>query len=211
MANLALCLAKPSPAGFTVVVHAPEYSAGPLAQRVSAHSPLLCHPRHDSSRVEVSDINVAAGLHAGLVEVMKNARNSSLWTAARSTWAGLQMNIPPIRCVLFWVALESLFGPEDGREITYRLSQRVGFFLGQGRSEARDLFATAKRGYAFRSRVVHGNWKKEPEGDDRMLEAELFVRRSLLRILPNADLMQTFSGRARESFLNDLVFKDGAA
>jgi hypothetical protein len=209
MANLALWLAKPSPAGFTVVTHGPEHSFGPLAQRASTHSPLLCHPSHDQAQVEVADIDVAAGLHVGLVEIMKNGRDSSLWTVARSAWAGLQMNILPVRCALFWVALEALFGPDDGREITYRLSQRLGFFLGRDRSEARDLFATAKRGYAFRSRIVHGNWKKDPEGDVRMFEAEQLVRQSLLRILPDGDLMRTFAGRARESFLDDLVFKSG--
>jgi hypothetical protein len=111
-----------------------------------------------------------------------------------------------IRCTLFWVALEALFGPEDGREITYRLSQRLGFFLGRDRSEARDLFVTAKRGYAFRSRIVHGNWKKDREGEDRMFEAERFVRQSLLHILQDAELIKKFSSHAREHYLEDLVF-----
>ncbi len=211
MANLALWIAKPSPAGFTVVIHAPEFPSGPLAQRVSTHSPLLCHPRHDPQPMHLSDIDLAARLHLGLVEVMKNGRDSSLWTVARALWAGLQMDNPPIRCTLFWVALEALFGPEDGREITYRLSQRLGFFLGHDRSDARDLFATAKRGYAFRSRIVHGNWKKDPEADDRMVEAERFARQSLLRILKEEELIQTFSSRARESYLENLVFTGGTA
>jgi hypothetical protein len=69
----------------------------------------------------------------------------------------------------------------------------------------------AKRGYAFRSRIVHGNWKKDPEADDRMFEAERFVRQSLLRILRDTDLIQSFSSRARETYLDDLVFTGGAA
>jgi hypothetical protein len=211
MANLALWIAKPSPAGFTVVIHAPEYASGPIAQRASTHAPLLCHPRHGPSQVTESDIDLAAQLHTGLVEIMKSGRDSSLWTVARSVWAGLQMENPPIRCTLFWVALEALFGPEDGREITYRLSQRLGFFLGHDRPEARELFVMAKRGYAFRSRIVHGNWKKDPEADDRMFEAERFVRQSLLRILRDTDLIQSFSSRARETYLDDLVFTGGAA
>jgi hypothetical protein len=84
MANLALWIARPSSAGFTVVIHAPEHSCGPLAQRVSTHSPLLCHPRHDPSQVTALDIDVAAQLHSGLVEIMTNERDSSLWTVARS-------------------------------------------------------------------------------------------------------------------------------
>src|SRR5262245_38833506 len=109
MANLALWIAKPSPAGFTVVIHGPDHSTGPLAQRASTHSPLLCHPRHNLSQVEVSDVLEAARLHRGLVEVIKTFRDGSLWTVARSVWAGLQMNILPVRCALFWVALEALF------------------------------------------------------------------------------------------------------
>lgn len=211
MANLALWLAKPSPAGFTVVIHGPDRSSGPLAQRASTHSPLLCHPRHNPATVESSDIVAASGLHVGLVEIMRNGRGGSLWTVARSTWAGLQMNIPPVRCALFWVALEALFGPDDARETTYRLSQRLGFFLGRDRNDGRELFATAKRGYAFRSRIVHGNWKNDPEGDDRMFEAEQFVRQSFARVLSDVELVRTFSGRSRESFLEDLVFNGGAA
>jgi hypothetical protein len=211
MANLALWLAKPSAAGFTVVIHGPDHSHGPLAQRASTHAPLLCHPRHDQSRLDISNIAAAAGLHTALTDVIKNRRDSSLWTVARSLWAGLQMNVPPIRCALFWVALEALFGPDDGREITYRLSQRLGFFLGRDRNEARQLFTASKRGYAFRSRIVHGNWKSDPEGDDRMFEAEQFVRESFARVLSDPELIRTFSSGRREPFLEELVFKGGAA
>lgn len=210
LANFALWLAKPSPAGFTVVVHGPEHSSGPLAQRASTHSPLLCHPRDVLGHVTADDVALAARLHVGLVEIVKERRDTGLWTAVRSAWAGLQMNIEAVRCALFRVALEALFGPEDGREITYRLSQRIAFFLGRDRSEARELFTTAKRGYAFRSRIVHGHWKKDPEGEARMAEAEQLLRRSFTRILGDDELVKTFAERARERFLDDLVFANGA-
>ena len=56
LANLSLWLARPSPAGFTVVVHGPEYSSGPLAQRVTAHSPLLCHPQDVNAQLTLDDL-----------------------------------------------------------------------------------------------------------------------------------------------------------
>jgi hypothetical protein len=211
LANFALWLAKPSPAGFTVVVHGPELSSGPHAQRTSTHSPLLSHPRDALGHFTADDLALAARLHVGLVEILKNRRDTGLWTAVRSAWAGLQMNIEAVRCALFWVALEALFGPEDGREITYRLSQRIGFFLGCDRSEARELFTTAKRGYGFRSRIVHGHWKMDPEGEARMAEVEQFLRRSFNRILGDIGLVKIFAERARERFLDDLVFNNGAA
>ena len=123
------------------------------------------------------------------------------------------MNMEPVRFALFWIALEALCGPEDAREITYRLSQRLGFFLGASQSEARELFLKAKKAYGFRSKIVHGRWKEDPENTTRMAETEDLLRRSLVRIMENKDLTATFSGKSRERFLDDLVFRDcgGAA
>ena len=38
------------------------------------------------------------------------SRSGAVWNAIWATWAGLQMNIEPIRFSLFWIALEALFG-----------------------------------------------------------------------------------------------------
>jgi hypothetical protein len=108
----------------------PDHSSGPLAQRASAHSPLLCQ-RHDPAHLEVSDIVVASGLHTGLVEIMKSCRDSSLWTVARSTWAGLQMNIPPVRCALFWVALEGSSVQTTGERLPIASRNASGSSLGE--------------------------------------------------------------------------------
>jgi len=76
---------------------------------------------------------------------------------------------------------------------------------------ARELFATAKRGYAFRSKIVHGQWKQDPTGIDRMAEAENLVRVSLNRILGERNLVALFSGKGREEYLDQLAFRGGAA
>jgi len=138
LGNLALWLTKPSPVCFTLVIHAPQVEDEPVAQQIQTHGPmLLCHPRDIGARITASDLGVAQRLHRGLVAVEPT---SAVFTAIRATWAGLQMNIAAIRYALFWIALEALFGPEDAREITYRLSQRLALFLAADRREAKDLF-----------------------------------------------------------------------
>jgi hypothetical protein len=120
------------------------------------------------------------------------------------------MNIESVRCLLFWVALEALFGPEDGREITFRLSQRIGFFLAVNRQEARQLFEMAKAGYGFRSKIVHGRWKQDPNATKRMAEAESLFRSAFIRVLETPELIETFATKKREAFLDGLAF-NGAA
>ena len=203
MANFALWLGRASPACFAVVLHARHHGSGPIIQQIQRCSELLCHPNDMEARIEDGELPRAAALHKGLLEV---TRDTSVWTAFRAAWAGLQVNIESVRCLLFWVALEALFGPEDGREITYRLSQRVGFFLGSNREEARQLFETAKAGYGFRSKVVHGRWKQDPNATKRMAEAESLFRSAFTRILETQALVETFSGKKREAFLDGLAF-----
>ncbi len=207
MANLALWLARPSPICFAIVFHACQTGSEPIIQQFQRYSELLCHPDDVGAKITEANLADAINLHKALLEV---TRDTALWTAVRAAWAGLQMNIETIRYLLFWVALEALFGPEDGREITYRLSQRVGFFLGANRAEARQLFEGAKAGYSFRSKIAHGRWKEGPNATKRMAEAETMFRRALVQILEGQELVVTFSTKTRENFLESLVF-NGAA
>jgi len=209
LANFALWLSRPCPVHFIIVLHAPQFDGDPTVQQtVRCSSHLLCHPKDKDERIKAEDLALAIRLHGSLLAI---TRGTALWTAVRATWAGLQMNMETIRYVLFWIALEALFGPEDGREITYRLSQRVAFFLGKDRNEARSLFVIAKRGYNFRSKIVHGRWKEDMDSQKRMAEAESLARDSLERILEDPGLTKTFSEKTRERFLDDLVFRNGGA
>lgn len=203
MGNFALWLAKASPACFRIVLHARHHDHGPVIQQVQRCSELLCHPNDVGARIEDGELPRAAALHKGLLEV---SRDTSVWTAFSAAWAGLQMNIELVRCLLFWVALEALFGPENGREITFRLSQRVGFFLGANPESARTLFETAKAGYGFRSKVVHGQWKQDPNATKRMAEAEGLFRNAFTHILETPALVETFCTKKREVFLDGLSF-----
>jgi hypothetical protein len=202
LANLALWLACPSGAGFTVVLHGPEREWGVAAQRVSSHQPLLCNPR-DEGRLTAADVLKAAGLHNSLLSI---DRRTAMWTVVRAVWSGLQMNSEPVRCILFWVALEAMFGPSDGREITYRLSQRYALYMGQSRAERKELFSVAKRGYAFRSKLVHGEWRTDSKASGRMAEAEQMARTAVVSILSNPDHRGLFCSERREAFLDELAF-----
>jgi len=139
LANLALWLRRASPAHFVVVLHARQFGDTPITQRVSRHSPLLCHP-------------------------------------------------------------------EDAQEITFRLSQRIAFLRAENSTQAKQFFALAKKGYGFRSKIVHGRWKDDPESTTRMAEVEELVRRSFGCILTGAALRDTFSGKGREAYLDELSF-----
>jgi len=204
LGNLALWLSRPSRACFQVVLHAPQHGTTPAVQQVERHSPLLCHPNDVGNRVSASDLIIAQGLHSSMVQI---ARQNAVWTAIRSAWFALHMNAEEVRYFLWWAALEALFGPEDAREITYRLSQRVGFFLGQDPSDARELFTVVKAGYTFRSKVVHGRWAANSQNLTLMGNAEMITRRSLHRILSERELLEVFQGRDREGYLDDLVFR----
>ncbi len=203
LGNLALWLSCPSPVCFGLVFHAPQFGEEPNVQQSEKHSVLLCHPDDLAARPDTANIDLARALYSNLVSV---ERNNAIWTAIRASWAALKMNMEEVRYSLWWIALEALFGPEDGRDITYRLSQRIALFLGDNRSAAKELFRVAKKGYGFRSRVVHGRWKEESESIQLMAHTEKFLRNSLVRILPNSELKRKFAQKNREAFLDDLVF-----
>jgi len=207
LGNLALWLSRPSLVCFNVVLHAPQIGGQPFVQRLEQHSTLLCHPQDIGNTLSAEDIDFARMLHSSLALL---PRGNAMWTAVRATWSALQMNEEEVRYLLFWIALEALFGPEDAREMTFRLSQRVSLFLAENPSEARDLFARAKTGYAFRSKVAHGRWKENPDGLALMAEVETFVRRSLVGLLQDPELTKTFLGNDREPYLDDLVFSTWA-
>ena len=203
LANFALWLARGSPASFAIALHARHHGDDLVIQQIRRSSELLCHPDDVDARIEEADLPRVAALHMSLLDV---TRETSVWTAFRAAWAGLQMNVESVRYLLFWVALEALFGTEDGREITFRLSQRLGFFLGTTREEARELFKAAKAGYGFRSKIVHGRWKQDPNATKRMGEVESLFRGAFVRILEAQALVDTFSTNRREEFLDGLAF-----
>jgi hypothetical protein len=203
LANLALWLSRPSPATFFALFHAPIIGGVPVVQSMERHEPLLCHPDDVSTSLSSEDTQFAAKLHAALTSL---PRVGALWTAVRAAWAALHMNLEEVRYLLLWITLEALFGPDDAREITFRMSQRIAFFLADDPTEAARLFVSTRKSYAFRSKVAHGRWRDYPETTRLMAEVESLVRRALTRSLQRPELTEVLGGSNREAYLDDLAF-----
>ena len=117
------------------------------------------------------------------------------------------MNPVDYRYPFFWMALEALFGPNDPGETTFKLCQRIGFFLGGDNLEiARDIFKKAKTCYGMRSRIVHGRWKDDPNIAGVMADTEAIARTALRHVLEHPNLLQVFMSKDRDGFLDELVF-----
>jgi hypothetical protein len=120
----------------------------------------------------------------------------------------LTETIWPVRFLLHWLALESLFGPEDAKETTYRLSQRIGFYLGKDRAEVRRIFLMARDLYTWRSKIAHGlriHKLSSEKSLQLMSNLEDLIRRSLTKVL-GMDHISRFDAKSREAFLDGLVF-----
>jgi hypothetical protein len=116
-----------------------------------------------------------------------------------------------LRYLCHWLALEALFGAADGREISFRLSQRIAFHLRPTGRPAKDTFDKVKEGYTWRSKVVHGlRLKSLTEEHSRKLmnELESIVRDCVNLIARNQNYVAVFNGREeRERHLDALPFE----
>jgi hypothetical protein len=133
----------------------------------------------------------------------------TIWRAVYSVSLGLRETDWASRFMQMWIAMEALFGPEDAREITYRISQRIALFLIAEKRNAFDLFQEVKSSYSWRSKVAHGlrlNKLETDESEVLSYSIEQLVATSLKKILLDPNLVKTFDGAQREEFLDSLVF-----
>lgn len=106
--------------------------------------------------------------------------------------------------------LEALFGPEDGREITYRISHRIAFFLDTTAEDRRAAAKVVKDAYATRSKVVHGGKLAglTPEQSvELMKQCEQLIRRSFRKLAKAPEIAAAFDSRKREMYLDGLAFE----
>ena len=70
------------------------------------------------------------------------------------------------------------------------------------------LNSAAKKAYSVRSKIVHGMRVRNKTGETESFHCtEDLVRVSLLKILQNPDIQQTFNSRKnRESYLDSLAY-----
>jgi hypothetical protein len=117
-----------------------------------------------------------------------------------------------IRFLLYWLAIESLFGPEDGREIAFRISQRAALFLERG-AKAQEIFNQIKESYRWRSKIVHGlrvSSLRDRQPEKILLESEELLRRIFSLIFNLSTTAEKFDGNDREKFLDGLAFSPEA-
>jgi hypothetical protein len=213
-ANLALWLTQPSMVCFTFAFHALSWTAHdvlrdrePSIERNGGSEeqpPLRCHPNDGRNSISVEQLNRAAGLHAALLTI---PRKNRIWTALRSFWAGLATFERDIRYSLFWVGLEALFGSDEPGEITYKLAQRIAFFISNSPESATATFQDVKGCYRTRSKIVHGTWEDDLTFETHMGQTEDFARQACLRLLDDQPLIQTFlQKKGRDRFLEEFVF-----
>jgi hypothetical protein len=210
MANFSLWLAHPSRVCITNTFHAisgPTIS-NPIVRSVSCEPPVLRHPNDSSTMPAIEQITKAGQFHTILANV---PRKNSVWTALRAFWAGLTTRTRDIRYLLFWVGLESLFGSDDGREISYKLAQRIAFFLCDSPETAKATFREIKKCYSMRSQIAHGRWEDSESFDHLMGETEAYARRAFLRLIEAPNLMTIFTSRKqRDEYLEEFVFSNAA-
>jgi len=210
LANLALWLRLPSNVCCTVILHSiPHPIAGTeetrqVVLRSESQTPLFCHPIDLSNVVSAQHVVKAAEIHVVLCGI---PRDNAVWVALRALWAALTMYSADIRYSLFWVGLEALFGADDSSgEISYKLAQRISFFLADNPEDARALFRRVKKCYGIRSRIVHGRWENDPAIDAGMADTEAIIRTVVRHLLDSPDLLRTFISKHRDKFLEDWVF-----
>jgi hypothetical protein len=166
------------------------------------------HKRYMDYKLNMNDLLLSRNLLGVLMEIQ---RPSPVWVAIRSLWRALTEDSWEVRFLLMWIALEGLFGPYDPRELTYRLSQRLSFFLSdENKKTTKHLYDDIKKVYGWRSKVVHGmrlNKLSDEKSDDILYDAERWIRLSLIKILSNLKLLSIFSiNKERETYLDSIIF-----
>lgn len=206
--NLAVWLAKPSGLSFRFVL---EFKRDTESSEGTDVPPLISLLQDAQEMIHAGDLRVARRLNESIGSVRPS---SALSTALEALWRALVEESVEVRYLLLWVVLEALFGPAEGREVSYRLAQRIALFTSQD-AEKREARSRRLRDlYRIRSQIVHGRRAaglSEEKAIAQLLELEATVRLSLGAILESRELVSTFSSRrGRESLLESLVFHGSA-
>jgi len=204
--NAALWIARPSRISYRCALNV-FFSDGdkPFRQQIALFEPIRPSPTDRANALTLDDLSHAKGLYSNM------PKEGAVRTAIAALIRGLTEANWAMRYLVLWIGLEALFGPKDGREITYRISQRIAFFNGSGlpSNQKKAICSQAKECYSWRSRIVHGlNLKKlKPEKSGGLRDAtEKLVRDALTRALSDPEVLSKLNGKEREQYLDGLVF-----
>ncbi len=206
LANLAIWLAQPCDFGFDVVFHVQKLGNHRSLRKFQGVRDLEAHMKYERTYLTPSDLRLARRLHHALNLI---PRTSSLWVAAYSLWYALLEGVWTTRFPLLWFGLESLFGPKNGREVTYRIAHRLSRFLSNKREDRLFHFRRCKELYEWRSKVVHGTVLAKLKGDESvglMLDTEMYLRRAISKILLSKSILKEFISD-RDGYLDSLTFR----
>lgn len=206
LAGLALWISKPS-----------KFSCGPKLHFEVSNDPGSFRQSSVSEKIRVSESESEgfpseedfASAKDILKALLSLERSGNVFMAIKILLHGLQDSVMEIRYLSHWIVLESLFGPEETNETTYRLSQRICFFLRDKPDDRNALFKEIKKCYQFRSKIVHGMRSSKSiknQQDALLIKSESLIRESLARILTDASLVSAFDGKGRDEYLESLIF-----
>lgn len=207
LVHLAMWLSRPTTLSFGIIVHAHHVSDQEwVTRQIAPYNRARCLERYSSDQLTADDLARAKSLvemlrsvsHDGPIRMASQAMKKAL---VESSWE--------IRFFLLWLVLECLFGPDDGREISYRLSLRLALFVESDAVRGRELFAAIKKSYGWRSKIVHGlklTRLSQSEPETLLAELEELVRRALLMVLADSAMVARFDGDEREKYLDTLAF-----
>lgn len=114
------------------------------------------------------------------------------------------------RLVNFSIALESIFST-DNIELSYRISLRVSFLLGNNSAERKEIFENVKGIYNIRSKIVHGSVLRKKE-KDKLLKTveklEVYLRASIIKILKEPKLISIFKDSSKiNDYFDDMILE----
>jgi hypothetical protein len=206
-AAAALWLARPSPLHFEVIVIgevAP--TAASSRQSVRPFQPFQPLTAHENATLSMAALAVADTLATAIRSV---PHPSALWTALRFLTFALCETEWEIRLLHHWVAIEALFGPDDGKLVSRRIPTRAARFLNPSDdNEARIGYQLVRDNYRWRCAASHGGrfaGLTPKTADEVLLEAESILMTCLRRILENAAHATTFSSANRDSYLEGIA------
>ncbi|MEM8947967.1 MAG: hypothetical protein AAGA21_03445 [Pseudomonadota bacterium] len=206
LAQIACWLVKPSPFSCGPLLHFDQKGNHESLRESGSLKQIFISEKAHENVLSKSEILESGRL---LEEILHLDRNGVLWLAIRTLISSLTENNWQIRYLLHWIVIETLFGPDDG-ELSYRIAQRISFFLANQSSQRKQVFQDIKKGYTWRSKIVHGA-KIDSLSKEKSLELteiiESLIRRCLCKILRDGSLRESINGKERNEFLDDLVFQ----
>lgn len=207
LANIALWLAKPSLISYQYIFIAVYNGMNWTLVNIYDVRPFLSRLRNESTILTQEDYLNAHKLAQAISTLPSE---SSVWVALRTLIEAISDDWWNSRYLFLWVSIESLFGPRDARELSYRLALRISLFISDDQNTIKSAFRAVKMGYDWRSKIVHGLSLKKirPEISELLLLViEAILRKCLKLILLQPSTIAEFIGSNRESFLDNLVFK----